>query len=107
MVRDAWIALELAPTSNFQTRASASFGETLSSHPFHLLYKAGFRVTVNPDNRLMSNTSVSKEIFGLLEVHNYTLRDLFEFQHNAIRAAFLDAKDKDRLLRSLRQSYGV
>jgi adenosine deaminase len=107
LVKDSGVTLELAPTSNLQTGASATFGDDLASHPFNRLYRAGFRVTVSPDNRLMSNTSVSKELLGLVQVHNYSMRDLYEFQHNAIRAAFLGVKDKDRLLQAVRYTYGA
>ena len=56
-VRDREIALELSPSSNLQTGAIAAWGDELVDHPFDLLYQLGFRVTVNTDNRLMSDTT--------------------------------------------------
>src|SRR3954466_8944806 len=50
-VRDRRIPLEMCPTSNVHTGAAASIGE----HPIDLLRRLRFRVTVNTDNRLMSN----------------------------------------------------
>lgn len=89
-VHDRGIVLELAPRSNLQTNASIEFGQSLASHPFDLLYQLGFAVTVNPDNRLMSNTSITEELYDLSRIHGYTLEDLKVFQQNALRSAFGD-----------------
>ena len=57
-VRDKRIPLELCPSSNVQTGAAPSIAE----HPIGLLRDLSFRVTVNTDNRLMSGTSLSREM---------------------------------------------
>ena len=57
-VRDMRIPLELCPHSNVQTGAA----ESIAEHPIGLLTRLRFRVTVNTDNRLMSGTSMSKEL---------------------------------------------
>src|SRR5213075_2539633 len=57
-VRDKRIPLELCPSSNVQTGAAASIAE----HPIGLLRDLRFRATVNTDNRLMSGTTVSREL---------------------------------------------
>jgi len=93
-VKDREIALELSPSSNLQTKA---WGTELHEHAFDLLYQLGFRVTVNPDNRLMSNTSVSRELFLLAETFGYGLADLEEFQLNAAASAFLPFEDRQEL----------
>ena len=51
-VRDARIPLEMCPSSNLQTDAA----ETIGLHPITLLKRLRFRVTLNTDNRLMSDT---------------------------------------------------
>jgi adenosine deaminase len=79
------IPLEMCPSSNIQTGAAASFAE----HPIGLLTKLRFRVTVNTDNRLMSGTSMTREMFGLVEAFGYTLADLRWFTINAMKSAFL------------------
>jgi adenosine deaminase len=94
-IKDRQIALELAPSSNLQTNA---WGTELADHPFDLLYQLGFRVTVNVDNRLMSNTSLSRELFLLAEEFGYGLDDLAQFQLNAAAAAFLSLDDRDELI---------
>ena len=45
--------------------------ESISEHPFKKLYDAGFNVTINTDNRLMSNTSMSNEVQNLVDAFNF------------------------------------
>jgi adenosine deaminase len=96
-VKDREIALETSPTSNLQTGAVAEWGEDLLDHPFDLFYQLGFRVTVNTDNRLMSGTTLSRELALLAEAFDYDLSDLENFQLNAAAAAFLPLEDRDEL----------
>ena len=96
-VKDREIALELSPSSNLQTGAIAEWGDDLVDHPFDLLYQLGFRVTVNTDNRLMSNTSLSKELALLSDAFDYDLNDLEVFQLNAAAASFLSLEDREEL----------
>lgn len=96
-VKDREIALELSPTSNVDTKAFAQWGEELIDHPFDLLYQLGFRVTVNTDNRLMSRTSLSRELSLLAETFGYDLTDLAVFQLNAAASAFLPLEDREEL----------
>jgi adenosine deaminase len=96
-VRDREIALELSPQSNLQTGAIAAWGTDLDDHPFDLLYQLGYRVTVNTDNRLMSDTSLSKELALLAQAFDYGLDDLMAFQLNAAASSFLPLEDRDEL----------
>jgi adenosine deaminase len=96
-IRDRQIALETSPTSNVQTGAIAAWGDELVDHPFDLLYQLGFRVTVNTDNRLMSDTSLSKELALLSDAFGYDLDDLRAFQLNAAAAAFLPLEEREEL----------
>jgi adenosine deaminase len=100
-VKDRQIALETSPSSNIQTGAIAAWGTTMADHPFDLLYRLGFSVTVNTDNRLMSNTSLSKELWLLATTFGYDLDDLLAFQLNAAHAAFLPLEDREDLLNAL------
>jgi adenosine deaminase len=93
-VKNREIALELSPSSNLQTNAA---GTELIDHPFDLLYQLGFRVTVNTDNRLMSNTSLSRELSLLSDTFGYELADLEVFQLNAAAAAFLPVEEREEL----------
>lgn len=96
-VRDREIALELSPSSNLQTGAIAQWGNDLAHHPFDLLYQLGFRVTVNTDNRLMSRTSLSRELALLADAFGYDLGDLEQFQLNAAAASFLPVEEREQL----------
>ena len=84
-VRDKRIPLELCPSSNVQTGAVASIAE----HPFDLLARLRFRVTVNTDNRLMSDTSMTREMLALTEAFGYGWSDLERFTINALKSSFL------------------
>ncbi len=96
-VKDREIALELSPSSNLQTGAIEQWGDELIDHPFDLLYQLGFRVTVNTDNRLMSATSLTRELSLLAETFGYDLTDLAVFQLNAAASAFLPLEDREEL----------
>lgn len=85
LVRDKRIPLEMCPSSNVQTGAVPSIGK----HPFDLLARLRFRVTVNTDNRLMSDTSMSQEMFRLVEAFGYGWSDLERFTINAMKSAFI------------------
>ncbi|MFI7425752.1 adenosine deaminase [Micromonospora sp. NPDC049836] len=84
-VRDKRIPLELCPSSNVQTGAAASIVE----HPIGLLRDLRFRVTVNTDNRLMSGTSMSREMALLVEAFGYGWKELQWFTINAMKSAFI------------------
>ena len=84
-VRDKRIPLEMCPTSNLQTGAAPSLAE----HPIGLLTDLRFRVTVNTDNRLMSGTSMSRELQRLVDTFGWGVRELRLFAVNAMKSAFL------------------
>jgi adenosine deaminase len=48
-----------------------------------------FRATVNTDNRLMSGTSMSREMTLLVEAFGYTWADLQWFTINAMKSSFI------------------
>lgn len=85
IVRDKRIPLELCPSSNVQTGAARSIAE----HPFDLLARLRFRVTVNTDNRLISDTTMSQEMARLVEAFGYGWSDLERFTINAMKSAFI------------------
>lgn len=83
-VRDRRIPLELCPTSNVNTGVVASIAE----HPIGMLKRLRFRVTVNTDNRLMSNTSMSDEFLQLHDAFGWDLDDMEWVTINAMKSAF-------------------
>ena len=101
-VHERQIPLELSPSSNLQTGAIEAWGKTMARHPFGLLYDLGFNVTVNTDNRLMSETSLtqknekivleanSKEINLLIRAYNGMVDELEE---SAVKLAQSERED--------------
>jgi adenosine deaminase len=100
-VRDRRIPLEICPRSNVQTGAAASIAE----HPIGLLADLGFRVTVNTDNRLMSRTSMSSEMTGLVDAFGYDLAMLEKLTVNAMKSAFLPYDERVEIIHRIKQGY--
>lgn len=84
-VLDKRIPLEICLISNVHTGAAAS----LDQHPFKILYQAKFRVTLNTDNRLMSNTSMTQEFEAAQNTFGLTLDDFEKITINTMKSAFL------------------
>ncbi len=84
-VRDRRIPLEMCPSSNLQTGAALS----IPLHPITLLKRLLFRITLNTDNRLMSQTSASHEAALLAEQAGWTIADLRWVTINAMKSAFI------------------
>ncbi|MBM2622188.1 adenosine deaminase [Actinoplanes sp. LDG1-06] len=96
-VRDKRIPLELCPSSNVQTGAAASIGE----HPIGLLHDLRFRVTVNTDNRLMSGTSMSREMALLSEAFGWGWSELQWLTINAMKSAFIPYDERLAIINDL------
>ncbi len=103
-VLDRGIVLETSPSSNLQTGAIGQ-DRVMADHPFDVLYRLGFAVTVNTDNRLMSHTSLSRELYLLAETFNYDTTDLLAFQINAAHAAFVPREIKDEIVDVLMEGF--
>jgi adenosine deaminase len=84
-VLDKRIPLEICLISNVHTGATPSLAE----HPFKILYQEKFRVTLNTDNRLMSDTTMTKEFAAGQETFGLTLDDFEKITINAMKSAFL------------------
>ena len=79
------IPLEMCPTSNLQTKAV----ESLSGYPFLEFLEAGIPVTINTDNRTVSNTTITKELEMLQNQYHITYTDMEMLMENARTAAFV------------------
>jgi adenosine deaminase len=96
-VRDRRIPLELCPTSNVNTGVVPS----IADHPIGMLRRLRFRVTVNTDNRLMSNTSMSKEFGKLADAFGWGLDDFEWLTVNAVKSAFAAFPERLRIINAL------
>lgn len=81
---DKKIPLEMCPSSNIQTKAVNS----MADYPFLEFLEAGMHVTVNTDNRVVSNTSITKELELLKEHFHITVTDMEMLMNYAAEAAF-------------------
>jgi adenosine deaminase len=106
-VLDREIPLETSPSSNLQTGAVAAWGPTMKHHPLDALYQLGFGVTINTDNRLMSGTTLTKELGLVAEAFGYDTDDLLAFQLNAAQASFVDWDAKEALVDLLIEAYSL
>lgn len=93
IVKDKAITLEMCPTSNIQTKAI----DTFKNHPIYDFYNDGIKVTVNTDNRTVSNTNMTKECDILAREFNITVEEYKEIYLNSVEAAFVDLETKERL----------
>jgi adenosine deaminase len=96
-IRDQRIPLELCPTSNVQTGAASS----IAAHPIRLLRQLQFRVTVNTDNRLMSQVTLSSEFSRLVAEFGYGWSDIEWLTINAMKSAFAGFDERLRLINTV------
>jgi adenosine deaminase len=93
-VRDHRIPLEMCPTSNVQTGAVDSIEE----HPIREYFDRGLRVTVNTDNRLMSDTTMTQELALLVEHLGFDLEEIKKLLLNGFKSAFLRYPERKALI---------
>lgn len=96
-VNDHRIPLEICLTSNVQTRAARSFED----HPLRFYYDYGLRTTINTDNRLMSDTTVSRELYRAHIHLGFEMEELVDLIIYGFKSAFLPYRRKMRLLNQL------
>jgi adenosine deaminase len=93
-VLDKRIPLEICLTSNVDTGAV----KRIEDHPFGLLFKYRFRVTLNTDDRLMSNTSMTNEFRVAHQVFGLNLQDLEKITINSMKSAFIPYNRRIKLI---------
>jgi adenosine deaminase len=101
-VLDKRIPLEICLLSNVHTGATPS----LEQHPFKILYQEKYRVTLNTDNRLMSNTNMTREFEAAAQTFGLTLEDFEKITINAMKSAFLPYGERcDFIYKKLKPGY--
>ncbi len=93
-IRDKRIPMEVCLSSNVHTGAASSFDE----HPFPIYYRNNFRVFLCTDNRLMSNTTLGKELYLAVKHYNLTLRDLEKMTINAMKSSFIHHDERIKII---------
>ena len=93
-IRDRRAPLEVCPTSNLHTGVV----DDLADHPLKLFKDLKFRVTLNTDNRLMSNISMTGEMENMVRVFGWDLLDMQWLTVNAMKSAFLPFDERLTLI---------
>lgn len=97
-LRDKGIGIEMCPISNLQTRAV----ESTADYPIREFVDSGLKVTVNTDNRTVSNTTLTKELDFIQKTYGINDDELPLLMRNAVDVAFADDSVKDSLYRKLK-----
>lgn len=92
---------EMCLTSNLQTKAASS----IQSFPYQELYDAGGKITINTDNRTVSDTNLTKEYSLFVTYFGTKIEDFLVFNQNAVKASFTSDSEKDTLLHKLQENY--
>lgn len=100
-MHDNGVVLECCPSSNVHTGAVP----TLRDHPALALSRAGFAVTINTDNRLLSQTTLSEEFARLAEDQDLTWADAARLTATAARGAFLAPDERQELCHLVKMSW--
>ncbi|MCM2536215.1 adenosine deaminase [Neobacillus pocheonensis] len=93
IVKEKQVVLEMCPTSNVQTKAVNTFSE----HPIYDFHKDGIKVTVNTDNRTVSDTTMVNECTIVFKEFNMSNEDYKQIYNNSIDASFADLETKEKL----------
>ena len=100
-VNDHRIPLEICLTSNWQTKSVRS----LKYHPLKFYYEQGIRVTLNTDNRLMSDTTMAKEMMLAHKLFGFTLHDFKEITIMAMKSAFIHSKERKTMIKCIAEEF--
>ena len=102
-VRDTRIPLEMCPSSNVHTGVCAS----IADHPIKKLSDLRFRVTVNTDNRLMSDCTMTSEMQALVDSFGWGLADMQWLTINAMKSAFIPFDERLRIINDVKAKYAT
>lgn len=93
VVKEKQVVLEMCPTSNVQTKAVNQFSE----HPIYAFHKDGIKVTVNTDNRTVSDTTMAKECTIVFDEFNMSEEDYKQIYLDSVEGCFADEVTKEKL----------
>ena len=91
------IGIEMCPTSNLQTKAIDCF----ENYPFHPFLESGLLVNINTDNRMVSNTTMTKEL-TLINTNKEDSAIIYQILNNAIEMSFANDDVKNELTNCLK-----
>lgn len=91
------ILLEVCPTSNLDTGVCLNIKE----HPIKKLFDRGVSISINTDNRTVSNVTLNSEYELLYKTFNFTENDFNNMNINAIKHAFISDEEKLELINKI------
>lgn len=91
IVKERQVVLEMCPTSNVQTKAVSHYHE----HPIYQFHNDGIKVTINTDNRTVSDTTMTKECLLVDSEFILTEEDYRQIYLNSVEASFADKETKE------------
>ena len=91
------IGIEMCPISNLQTKAVQSTAE----YPLREFLDAGLKVSINTDNRTVSNTSLAKELEFVQKTYGVSGEEIRKMMQNAVETAFAGDDVKERLQKKM------
>lgn len=91
------IGIEMCPISNLQTKAVQSTAE----YPLREFLDAGLKVSINTDNRTVSNTSLAKELEFVQKTYGVSDEEIRKMMQNAVETAFARDDVKERLQKKM------
>lgn len=97
LCREKKIGIEMCPISNMQTKAVADPAD----YPIREFLDAGLKVTLNTDNRMVSNSTLAKEIEFVQKNYGITDEEIWKMTENAIEVSFANDEVKQMLLKKL------
>ena len=91
--KDNNITFEVCPTSNIDTKIYKEYKE----HAIKKMYDNNLNITINTDNRTVSNITLTEEYNKLINTFNFSLEDIKNMNITAINASFISDIDKENL----------
>jgi len=98
------VPLEVCPTSNLQI---SGVMESYADHPLKAYFDRGIPVTLNTDNRLMSQIDLTHEYEVVAAAFSLSMADLERIVMNGVEAAFTDEKTKAALAERVRSAFAA
>ena len=99
LARRGDITFDVCPTSNIRTGVVASFDQ----HPLRQMLDAGLPITLNSDDPVLFDTTVTGEFLLAAERYDFTVDDICKVARQSAKAAFLPAEQRQQLLQEFDQ----
>ena len=100
-LRKHQIPLEICPTSNI----CLGIYDQIQNHPIDKLIKTGLNVSINSDDPVLFNTSLTNEFQQLVKIFGYTHQILEQLTLNSVHGSFLETEQKKQLIRRMRKEF--